>query len=140
MRALTIRQPWAAFIAHSDKRIENRVWPTSYRGTLLIHAGKTVDRGLPRWLTALARTIRIDQGAVIAVARLTDSHPDDGECTRWSARGQFHHVLDDVTVLRTPVSHRGALGLWIPPAELVERVRLQLDDDTADRLLGEEAV
>lgn len=34
MRALTIRQPWAAAITYADKRVENRVWPTSYRGYL----------------------------------------------------------------------------------------------------------
>jgi hypothetical protein len=32
LRALSIQPPWAWAIAHSDKRIENRSWQTSYRG------------------------------------------------------------------------------------------------------------
>jgi hypothetical protein len=39
MRALTVIQPWAWLIIHGGKTIENRVWPTAYRGPLLIHAG-----------------------------------------------------------------------------------------------------
>lgn len=40
MKTLSIRQPWADLIAKGHKQIENRTWPTSYRGPLLIHASK----------------------------------------------------------------------------------------------------
>lgn len=40
MKALTIRQPWAALIAAGVKTIETRSWPTKHRGPLAIHAGK----------------------------------------------------------------------------------------------------
>ncbi len=40
MKALSIRQPWAWLIVHGPKRIENRGWPTAFRGTFLIHAAK----------------------------------------------------------------------------------------------------
>lgn len=40
MKALSIRQPWAWLIVHGGKDIENRRWPTAYRGPLLIHAAK----------------------------------------------------------------------------------------------------
>lgn len=40
MKALTISQPYASLIAHGEKWVENRTWPTSYRGPLAIHAGK----------------------------------------------------------------------------------------------------
>ena len=39
MKALTISQPFAQMIADGTKWIENRVWPTSYRGPIAIHAG-----------------------------------------------------------------------------------------------------
>ena len=42
MKALSIRQPWAWAIIAGYKTIENRTWQTSYRGPLLIHAGKTL--------------------------------------------------------------------------------------------------
>lgn len=44
MRALSLTQPWASLVAHDEKRIETRSWPTSYRGPLAIHAAK----GFPR--------------------------------------------------------------------------------------------
>ena len=41
--ALSIRQPWAWLIVNGHKPVENRTWSTSYRGELLIHAGKAFD-------------------------------------------------------------------------------------------------
>lgn len=38
--AISIRQPWAWMIIHGGKDIENRVWKTSFRGPVLIHAAK----------------------------------------------------------------------------------------------------
>lgn len=43
MRVLSIKQPWASLIVHGKKDIENRSWWTSYRGPVLIHAGKKPD-------------------------------------------------------------------------------------------------
>jgi hypothetical protein len=40
MIALSIRQPWAWVILHRGKDVENRTWPTKFRGRLLIHAAK----------------------------------------------------------------------------------------------------
>lgn len=42
--ALSIRQPWAWLIIHGFKDIENRDWPTRFRGPVLIHAGKAWGR------------------------------------------------------------------------------------------------
>jgi len=36
--ALSIRQPWVHAILFLGKDIENRSWPTTYRGRVLIHA------------------------------------------------------------------------------------------------------
>lgn len=38
MKALSLWQPWAQLVVIGAKRIETRGWPTSHRGTLLIHA------------------------------------------------------------------------------------------------------
>ncbi|WP_327299931.1 hypothetical protein [Streptomyces sp. NBC_01197] len=143
VRALTVRQPHAACIAYAGKGIENRVQRWSYRGPVLIHAGATIDKAAKKHppMAAVIRGLQLEQRAVIAVARIVDCHADDGECTPWSLPGHNHYVLKDVTPLPLPVPHgRGQLGLWFPPAELVARVRLQLDDATAARLLDEEAV
>lgn len=44
MKALSIRQPWAWLIVNGHKDIENRTWPTNYRGPILIHTGLKADR------------------------------------------------------------------------------------------------
>ncbi|MEI3544750.1 MAG: ASCH domain-containing protein [Alphaproteobacteria bacterium] len=43
---LSIRQPWAWLIVNGYKDIENRTWPTHFRGKVLIHAGKKWDEGI----------------------------------------------------------------------------------------------
>lgn len=42
MKTLSIRQPWAWLISQGYKDIENRLWRTSFRGPLLIHAARTM--------------------------------------------------------------------------------------------------
>ncbi len=49
MKVLTIKQPWATLIMQGDKRFEFRSWQTKYRGDLLIHAGKGIDKTMKNW-------------------------------------------------------------------------------------------
>lgn len=143
VRAITVKQPWTWAIAHGGKTIENRSRGTSYRGPLLIHAGKGwSSRGEydPRvrdaWrlahpdLNGELGYVEHLLGAVVAVAELVDSHPDAGCCRPWGessyteAGGRthtdVHHlVLEDVVALPQPVPCRGALGLWRPPPDVV---------------------
>lgn len=81
MKGLTVCQPYASLIARGEKRVENRTWPTRYRGLLAIHAGKSREWLTPEWkghveLDASHPQLGpIDQmpfGAVIALARLVD--------------------------------------------------------------------
>lgn len=44
--ALSIRQPWAWLIITGHKPVENRDWPTPFRGRVLIHAGLNHDPDL----------------------------------------------------------------------------------------------
>lgn len=44
MKALSIRQPYAWLCANGYKDIENRDWATSFRGRVLIHAGKSYPK------------------------------------------------------------------------------------------------
>ena len=43
--ALSIRQPWAWAIINAGKDIENRDWPTKFRGPVCIHAAKGMTKG-----------------------------------------------------------------------------------------------
>jgi len=40
MKAISLHQPWASWIAEGKKTIETRFWPTKYRGDLLIVSTK----------------------------------------------------------------------------------------------------
>ncbi len=44
MKVITIKQPWATLIAEGYKEYEFRTWKTKYRGEILIHAGKGIDK------------------------------------------------------------------------------------------------
>ncbi|MGW7820154.1 hypothetical protein ACWGLF_18960 [Streptomyces puniciscabiei] len=129
IRCLTIRPPWSDLIALEDdrvaKRIENRVWSTRWRGTMLIHAGSEVDtRALA--LAAARETLDDDyelvRGSVVAIADLADIHADDGACTPWSQAGCFHWELARIQRLTTPVQARGAQRLWKPTPTLLRRI------------------
>src|SRR5258707_13548260 len=43
MKVLSIRQPWAQLVASGVKDVENRTWPTRFRGPVLIHASQRAD-------------------------------------------------------------------------------------------------
>lgn len=113
MKALTICQPYAEMIKTGEKVIENRTWPTSVRGRIAIHAGKSRD-----WLEDGDESERPDMafGAIIATAelydckRVTDLSWD--EQTRHDANGPYCFLLRDVNVLDTPIPARGAQGFW----------------------------
>ena len=130
IRGITIRQPWATCIL-AGKTPENRSanWP--WRGWILLHAGKQMDRPAlrdPLVATAI-RGRELHLGAVIGVARLTDCHPDQGpeRCTSpWAQRNVHHLVLDDVHELPLPVPATGALPAWKPTQDLVDQVLQQL--------------
>lgn len=44
MKALSLINPWPVPVLEGVKPVENRDWATSYRGPILIHASKCMDR------------------------------------------------------------------------------------------------
>lgn len=108
-RALTIQQPWAALIVAGIKDVENRSWPTSYRGPLLIHAGLVVDREGLRAHADDLHSLNLVRGAVIGTVQLVDVVRDSP--SRWAITGDYHWVLRDAQPLG-PVPMHGRLGLW----------------------------
>jgi hypothetical protein len=128
VKAISLWQPWASYIAVGMKRFETRSWSTGYRGPLAIHAAK---RRLTEYeldlLDEWPLPIRLDEipyGAVVAVATLADCRmmasgrgPDDKEDALgdWSP-GRFAWALHDVRQLAFPFPCRGAQGLFDLPA------------------------
>lgn len=120
VRALTLRQPWASAIADLGKDVENRTWTTSWRGTLLIHAGQTTDRHAD--LPSQSLPSRIPTSVVVAVAELRDCHRARAGCCSsiWAEPDTVHWVLTDVIPLRPTLPATGAQGLWRPDPALTQ--------------------
>ncbi|MFE9812326.1 hypothetical protein [Streptomyces sp. NPDC005548] len=131
MRALTVRQPWAAAIAHGPKRTENRsrpIPPARLGTTILIHAGQAEDvNALP------ADTVRAwprHFGAIVAVATLAACHQAEKPrcCAPWGFPDTWHWQLENVRALPHPIlGVRGQLGLWTVPDDVLAAVQRQVD-------------
>ena len=153
MKALTIAQPYAHLIVLPDeddraKRVENRKWPTNYRGPLLIHAGKSRE-----WLELDEDETRDEEydipladmvfGAIVGVANLVGCVElgvvEIGTRRRkivpdWAQRhwpwlaahphteGPFCWVLTECRRFAEPIPYRGAQGLFDVPKEIVREV------------------
>ena len=70
MKAITIKQPFATLIAEGLKEYEFRTWKTKYRGDILIHAGKSVDKDAMKRFAHLK--LNYPLGCFVAKATLTD--------------------------------------------------------------------
>lgn len=112
MKAITICQPYAELIARGEKLIENRTWPTAYRGPLAIHAGKSRS-----WLDEddERRYPGMVYGAVIAVVDLIGCRPisrlPPELVAHEHANGPICWILKNVRRIE-PFPCRGRQGLW----------------------------
>ena len=70
MKVITIKQPFASLIAEGIKEYEFRTWKTKYRGPLLIHAGKGIDKEAMNKFACY--NLDYPQGCIIAKVELTD--------------------------------------------------------------------
>lgn len=100
MKALTVKQPYAAYIADGHKTIEYRSWKTDYRGPLLITASgtpakyrETLDDG---------SIITLPTGCAVCIVDLVDITGTSGDY-EW-------HLQNPRPVEAVPV--KGKLNIW----------------------------
>lgn len=106
MKALSIRQPWAWRIIHEGKDIENRCWPTRFRGTFLIHAAKGVDAEDRDEVRATSMPL----GGIVGMADIVDCV--SGSDSPWFF-GPYGFVLENVRPLPF-IPCKGALSFFTP--------------------------
>lgn len=70
MKVITIKQPFATLIVEGLKRYEFRTWKTNYRGEILIHAGKSIDKKAMKKFESLG--LSYSTSCIIAKATITD--------------------------------------------------------------------
>jgi ASCH domain-containing protein len=119
MKIITIRQPWASLIVAGLKDVENRTWPTNYRGPVLIQAAKRTD-AISAAEVERRFDIRLDdigpRGGVVGIVDIVDCvrpHP-----SKWYAPDHYAFVLANARAL-TFVPWKGALSLRNAPPELL---------------------
>ena len=115
LRALSIRQPWAWLIVNGHKDIENRTWPTRFRGQVYIHAGRGVvpddfpeQREYLRW-SGIVLPSDMPRGAIVGEATIVDCV--DASDSPWFC-GPYGFVLSDPVAYSEPIPYRGRLGFF----------------------------
>lgn len=124
MKAITIKQPFATLIAEGLKEYEFRTWKTKYRGDILIHAGKSVDKATMKKFAYL--NLHYPLGCFVAKATITDCVEVNDE-KRGVLRKKNFAIYEGTTennswhgygfkienvVKIAPVLASGKLGLW----------------------------
>ena len=99
--ALSIKQPYPHHIFHDGKDVENRDWPTRYRGWFLVHAGVSTSE-LDQSQMDLPR------GGIVGIARITDCVTSME--SRWFF-GRYGFVLADARPLPL-IPCRGQLSFF----------------------------
>lgn len=120
--ALSIRQPWLDLVLQGRKPIEVRSWSTKYRGTLRLHASKTIDLGACTYYGLKPQDLVV--GCILGSVELLDCVPFT--CESWEGLRSSHlnlrdfehglvaWVLDSARRLE-PERCRGRLGLFTVP-------------------------
>jgi len=123
MKTLSVQNPWAFWIMHYDKTVENRTWKTKYRGRILIHASMRWDNNAPLsiWqrrnpgisILDIEREIercKRTNGHILGSVELYDCVTDADD--EWAQPGLWHWLLRDPDLLDVSIAVKGSLGLW----------------------------
>ncbi len=124
MKVITIKQPFASLIAEGLKEYEFRTWKTKYRGEILIHAGKSIEKKAIKKFEKY--NLDYPTGCIIAKVSLTDCIKIDDEArkmlkeknplvyssiikhTEWNGYG---FKIENVEKIK-PIFINGKLSLW----------------------------
>lgn len=124
MKVITIKQPYATLIAERLKEFEFRTWKTKYRGELLIHAGKSIDKKAMKKFECF--NLEYPTGCIVAKVNLTDCIEINNDArkmlekknplvygsiikhTEWDGYG---FKVENVKKIK-PIKVNGKLGLW----------------------------
>jgi len=111
MKAISIMQPWAWLIVAGHKDVENRTWWTSFRGPVLIHAGKRHDGPRSEWdWPEIPPPAAFEYGGIVGEAEIVGcvtSH-----CSPWFC-GPYGFVIRNARPLPFRPC-RGQLGFFVP--------------------------
>jgi hypothetical protein len=116
LKALSIRQPWCHHILYDGKDVENRDWPTNFRGRVLIHASKNESED-----RELIRAKKMPLGGIVGVMEIVDCVSKMN--SQWFC-GDFGFVIRNAKPIDL-IPCKGALGFFSPEIAAADMPRLQ---------------
>lgn len=129
-KAISIKQPWAYLICAGIKDVENRTWPTKYKGRVYIHAsakpvGQYFSEGVftADQLNYLIQSKKIDLiekvqlsaiiGHVDIVNCISKERNGKGSDSIWAEPDCFHWILRNPVLFDKPILNvKGKLSFW----------------------------
>lgn len=149
MKTITIKQPWASLICEGIKDIENRTWPTKFRGRVLIHASANTAKftdllAVRSELYIYSCSLRDNHeefkkyphSAIIGSVEIIDcvlNHESawaEHTAKKWKKNGEFldeievpvyNWVLTNPIIFPEPIPAKGKLSFWDYPNILSEQ-------------------
>lgn len=137
MKAISVRAPWWWFILHAGKDIENRDWPTRFRGTVLLHASRwwrldEVQEDSADAIECYNAAKRLIANKEFTYRELRDigghivGKVDIVDCVSSSDSpwffGKYGFVLANPVAFERPIPCKGALGLFDIPSDILNIV------------------
>jgi hypothetical protein len=128
LKAITVKPVWAWAIIYAGKNIENRSWPTHFRGPVAIHASKNMSRSEyeeaknlvpPRWRNKLPAYEDLPRGVIIGVVEIVDCVTESK--SPWYL-GDYGFVLKNRRPVK-PIPCSGALSFWNLPPEIERKIK-----------------
>ncbi len=122
MKVLSIKEPWASLIINGYKEYEFRSWKTKYRGKILIHTSKGIDKkSIDRFK---CYELEYKYGVIIGEAKLIDCIKVDEKFRNnlinensivysksiYVEKYAWH--LTNIKKYDKPIEISGHLGLW----------------------------
>lgn len=120
-RVITLKQPWASLVAAGLKKYEFRNMNYSYRGKILIHAGKGIDKDAMERVRKY--NLEYPQSKIIAEVEITDCVKIDNDFNKMinnlnspvygnKKRTGYAWKLDNIKKLNIDKTINGKQGIW----------------------------
>lgn len=122
MKVLSIKQPWASLIINGYKHYEFRSWNTKYRGKVLIHASKSIDKKVIDRFNSLS--LDYPTGCIIGSVDITDCIKVDNvfendlikenNLVYGATKDRFGYAfkLENIKRFNKYIDINGKLGFW----------------------------
>lgn len=124
MKILSVRQPWASLIVTGLKDVENRTWPTKYRGPILVHASLRADEFSSEDIArrfGVSMPAELPLGGIVGMTEII--HCVRPHASRCYNAGHYGFALANSRPL-TFVKWKGQQGLREASGELLELLDL----------------